>query len=903
MPRPPEDVLECPEENLLLDFMAGALPAPGADRLHAHMDRCASCQRLVGELARAENLEHPEEDAGDHLPLMPGARLDRYFILGQLGVGGMGAVYAAFDPALERKVALKLLHPSTTPGDSPEARHRWLLGEAQALARLSHPHVVTVHEARVFGERLFLAMELAEGGTLETWLRERRRSWREVLRVFLAAGEGLGAAHAAGLVHRDFKPANVLVRRDGRVQVTDFGLARRLQPPPEGSSVRPPAPISWKTARAGTPAYMAPEQQEGGAVDARADQYSFCVALYEALHGERPATGQRGERPPLPRDRRVPGHLRRALQRGLSPAPEQRFASMGELLAALGRDPRVTWRLPLLTTAALGLLVAGGVLGGAWELPSPCRGGARRWETAWGEARQRAVREALGMDASGAAWKGMREALDGYVRAWVTHYTQACEATHVHGEQSAALLDARMHCLERRARDFEALTALLSQKDVRADAAVEAAWGLQTLEACAAPNAQAALHGLPTQGPVRARVEAIAQRLSETQALAAMGRHAPALERALQAREEADRLGHAPTRAEVHLEVGAQYLSLHQTEPAERHLLEAAWAAEAGRYDRVAARARIFLMFLYGDKLMRPAVDAPFTREAQAAVERLGGDTEVEASFEKTLGGILMEQRRCAQALPHLERAGLLTEHHAPPGSPHRFSMLLALGRGQQCQGDLNAARATFRQALELRERPLGPRHPLLIYPLLYEGRVAVDQRALPDARDLFQRALDLQHADGPNANPEVLGLTHTMMGETLLLLGDLERARENALESLAAYARQGGTHVSRLAVSWRLLGELEARRGRVSEGVALLERALPALEPHDSILAADTRLKLAVWLARSRKDVPRARALALAGHRVFADYPSLPPADLEDAERVLAELGLSSASRAAPAP
>jgi eukaryotic-like serine/threonine-protein kinase len=880
VPTPLEDTLECPEENLLLDFMAGGLCALEAERLHTHLDRCGACQRLVGELARAESLESSGECPEGGPPLMPGARLDRYFILGQVGVGGMGTVYAAFDPALDRKVALKLLHPTSSATDSPEARRRWLLDEAQALARLSHPHVVTVYEARVVGERLFLALELAEGGTLEQWLRERRRAWREVLGVFLAAGEGLHAAHAAGLVHRDFKPANVLLRRDGRVQVTDFGLARPLGSPSARTAVG-----------GGTPAYMAPEQRAGGPVDARADQYSFCVALYEALHGQRPPEPRRGERPSLARERRVPGHLRRALERGLAPAVDQRFASMRELLAALKREPLAAWRAPLLSTAALVLLGVGGVLGSAREQPSPCRAGARRWEGVWDTERRRAVREALGMD--DATWRGVQESLDGYARAWVAHSTEACEATRVHGEQSEALLDARMHCLERRARDFQSLTELLARGGARADSAVEAVWRLPALESCAAPHAQAALQGLPVEGPARERAESIARRLSETRALRATGQHLPALEQALLARAELERLDHAPTRAEVLLELGRLYLRLGQVERAEQTLLEAAWTAEAARYDRLVAEARISLVFVYGDMRLRPVAGAAFTREAQAAVARLGGDTELEATLEQRLGSILMEQKRCAEALPHIERARGLTERMSPPGSPPRIGMMMALGRGHQCKGELDAARALFQQALHLRERLLGPDNPLVAELLLFEGRVALEQHAGSDALTLFQRALDILRR-GREPNLEMKGIAHGMLAEVLRELGRLEQAREHALEALALYERQGNTHPTRAAASWHLLGEVEARLGRVPRGLTLLERALRAAEPHDVLMAAGIRLDLARWLSRSRGDLARARRLAQEGHRVYVNHPEAPPGALHAAEQLLGELGLA---------
>ena len=220
--------------------------------------------------------------------LVRGTAVGRYLLLDLLGEGGMGTVYAAYDPELGRKVAIKLLKMS---GEAPEAARARLLHEAQAMARLTHAHVLAVYDAGRFGDELFMAMELVEGETLTAWLRQRRRRRAEILRVFLAAGEGLAAAHAAGLVHRDFKPDNVLVGTDGRVRVTDFGLTHLKTTPPTSSPVSNPRIDLFASAVGsitGTPAYMAPEQLQGQATDARTDQFSLCVALWQALTGRLP---------------------------------------------------------------------------------------------------------------------------------------------------------------------------------------------------------------------------------------------------------------------------------------------------------------------------------------------------------------------------------------------------------------------------------------------------------------------------------------------------------------------------------------------------------------------------------------------------------------------------------------
>jgi len=270
--------------------------------------------------------------AAQPLLVRPGDCLGRYTVRDRIGRGGIGEVYAAHDPELDRIVALKMLRPGLA-GESPEARARFQR-EAQAMARLSHPNVVAVYDVGAVGERVYVAMELVEGPTLEAWLLERPRGWREVVEVFLQAGRGLEAAHAAGLVHRDFKPSNVIV--GDRVRVADFGLARVAA---DAEPTGPMAPtalegvVTETGAALGTPAYMAPEQRAGGPPSAQSDQYSFAVALYEALYGSRPAAGE----PPRKGFHRLPPRVRRILHRALSSHPAERYPSMSDLLRDLSR--------------------------------------------------------------------------------------------------------------------------------------------------------------------------------------------------------------------------------------------------------------------------------------------------------------------------------------------------------------------------------------------------------------------------------------------------------------------------------------------------------------------------------------------------------------------------------------
>jgi serine/threonine-protein kinase len=269
-------------------------------------------------------------------------RVGRFEVRARLGRGGFGVVYAAFDPELDREVALKLLRPDRSTGDDRERMMR----EARAMARLAHPNVVPIYEVGFDDGRVFLAMERVPGRTAREWLDEVKPSWREIVRVFVQAGRGLAAAHTAKLVHRDFKPENVLVGEDHRARVTDFGIA---------------APSDETAAGAGTPAYMAPEQRAGQPITPGADQFAFAIALHEALYGRRPAASDR--EPPAKSP--VPRRIFCALERARAEAPGDRWPSLDALLDVLESPPQrrvlriVIWSIVgvVLATALVGAIL------------------------------------------------------------------------------------------------------------------------------------------------------------------------------------------------------------------------------------------------------------------------------------------------------------------------------------------------------------------------------------------------------------------------------------------------------------------------------------------------------------------------------------------------------------------
>jgi serine/threonine protein kinase len=388
--------VECLDDNIASEFVSGSLPKLAITKVETHLATCRDCRMLVATLAadtsdsQAETREHAKapSSSSSSAPNLGavrvynvGDRVGRYLVLSTLGAGGMGVVVSAYDPQLDRKVALKLLRGNLGV-TTKEARAR-LRREAQAIAQLNHPNVVGVYDVGTTDDNdLYIAMEFVEGDTVSRWLKAWPRTWREKLEIFLQAARGLYAAHSVGLLHRDFKPDNVLVGGDGRVRVTDFGLARSLLGLDAGDD--PARSVSQVTALQteltatgtvlGTPRYMPPEQLVGPDIDARSDQFSFCVALYEALYGNHPLAAQtavgmleRGERAqPAPTTSDVPVWVGKVVARGLERERNKRYPTMAELMAELVPAP-VRSRARLAAVVAGAVVVVGGSTAAALE--------------------------------------------------------------------------------------------------------------------------------------------------------------------------------------------------------------------------------------------------------------------------------------------------------------------------------------------------------------------------------------------------------------------------------------------------------------------------------------------------------------------------------------------------------
>ncbi|MFZ6180315.1 protein kinase domain-containing protein [Nannocystis pusilla] len=740
---------------------------------------------------------------GDAQP--PERTLGRYLIIKQLGAGGMGTVYKAYDPDLDRTVAIKLLHGAAVG----EARAR-MIREAQAMAKLSHPNVVPVFDVGAHREdQVFIAMDLVEGTDLRQWMATRPR-WTEVVDVFAQAGAGLAAAHAVGLVHRDFKPDNVLLSTDAatgklRAQVADFGLARRdeeHESPARGAEAASSSALDTQITRygaiVGTPAYMSPEQHAGVAVDPRTDQFSFCVALFEALYGKRPFTGatieelarkaRSSQREAPPRGSEVPGWLHRICLRGLQPDREARYPRMDALLADLqaGRARRQRRALAL-----GGTLLAAAVAGGtAWAMTGPgmCGGGAERVGEVWHAGRRAAIEAAFaatGLPYAAGAWAGAAPQIDQYAQGWKDMYEETCSATLVRGEQSAELMDLRMACLQHRLKDLDALLALLEQADKQVvKRATEAAVALPGLQACA--DAEALRSGALASRAVTdpARSEAVRERLRAARAKVSAGKSKDALAELEATATEAIALDDPSLTAAARHALARAQREAGNDEGARVTEAAAIWQAVADRDDETLWDGLLNQMFVVGYKLGRKAEAQPWVDHAEALLRRRGQPDRERAQWLHHVGMIAIAAGDSAGAEAFVSEAIGLYEKVFGPDHPRLVGLFNALGASKLRGGKYVEAQQLFERAVALDERAHGSGHPDLALPLNNLALSLERQNRYAEAIAALQRSQAILEAINPK-DPTV-GVIRQNVGGMLQLSGKPAEALTELTAALA---------------------------------------------------------------------------------------------------------------------
>ncbi|MBP6838871.1 MAG: serine/threonine protein kinase [Kofleriaceae bacterium] len=857
-----------------------------------------------------------------------GDSIGRFVVLGLLGSGGMGLVYSAYDPHLDRKVAIKLLRTGALPGKASDARAR-LLREAQAMAKINHPNVITVHEVGTFGDEVYLAMEFADDGTLRGWMTSRH-DLAETLAVFVQAGRGLAAAHDAGLVHRDFKPDNVLLTTAGGVRVTDFGIVgiagevapggdlglddRRSNDSPPGrdgpvsalsasaSGLARSHPLSQPLTRTGsilgTPMYMAPEQFAGEPITARADQFAFCVTLYEALHGTRPFAGDSfeelrvavltGEQAPAPRNATVPAWLRRVLARGLATDPAARFPSMRELLAALDRDPARRHRRVLAAAALAAVAVAatGFVLAATrTSAQERCAAGAGEVDAVWSPTRARALTAAFARSSRPLAADSAARAsavLDGWRQRWRAGYVDACAATHTARTQSATLLDRRLACLGRglgAARGT--VDALLGGGDDAVDRALAAVTGLPMLGPCADADALLATVPAPREPLMRTAVASVRIELDEVRGLGQLGRLRPALARARTALAVAETTGYRPLLAEATLAVGdlEQDLALPTGPATLRRALHLATAT--GDPGVMAASAAAVLGAMANRGLPYPqALEVAELALAQA--ERTPPPPLEQTKLLVSVGLIHDGNGRATVAQEYYQRALAVARAGAHDHEAVFGSLLTQIGNNAKARGAFFEARTALEQALASDERVYGPGHPQLASSLNNLANVARAEGKFEQARAMSDRALAIRLAAYGPDHPEV-GTSYLNLGVLAGEEGDDVAARAAYEKALAIWERAYGPDNPELFRPLNNLCILGTHADELEAAKAACERAVHVLEAgrgKDHVDLAGPLSGLAnIADAQGRPDDAVAlgrRAIALTEAAYGLDHPDL---------------------------
>ena len=722
----------CPGEETIAAYVGGRLPRVERDGVDSHLDTCAACQELVAALAKVQ----PRDATTDASEAALAGTLGRYVLHARLGAGGMGVVYAAYDPELDRRVALKVLRHAGAQ----------LRDEARAIAKLAHPNVIAIHDVGEADGELFIAMEHVDGVTLRDWLRESHPP-AEILDVFVQAGRGLAAAHRAGLVHRDVKPSNIIVGSDGRARVLDFGLARG------GEGDAEPAIV-------GTPGYMAPEQRRGERVDARADQYAFAVALWEALGGKRDADRLDGVADPIVR----------ALRRARQDDPAARYGSLDELLDELAPPaPRAnTWAI---ATVVIVLAIVAGL---AFTLTrrdpaAPCARAGDPVTAVWSDKQRAALRTAFAATklpyAATAADATIGE-LDAWATRWRDRATASCRATLVDRVQPAASHALRTTCLAELLERLRPTVVLATAADVplvaQADSLVRA---LPAPDRCDDVAALSALPPLPPAERDRAEIATLRAEIAEHETALLAGRAEQVRARILALHDRTRTLAYLPLRARSELLVA-------RLQSSSAHYDEAIAGFHAAARDATAARDLTLLAEIWIELSQTLGNDPRYGDEAtlfDGYASSLIAQLPNRALYELDL-----EFARCNRNVTAADAATVATHCQAaidqaakltPPRTAIAIASRVRLGHFLRLQGKPADGIATLRKAVEEATAFHGAQHPDVAIAHYALGLALLSTEDLDGGIAELRTALDIRRAAYPGGSVQV--------AESLSGLGD----------------------------------------------------------------------------------------------------------------------------------
>lgn len=808
---------------------------PSPDRSEP-LDPGSSVPRLVRDLRRAKMREalfgEPPAER----------RIGRYRVLQLLGRGGMGTVLEAMDDDLERPIALKLLHRGVSAKDQQR-----LVREARALARLSHPNVVQVHEVGL-NPRPFVAMELVRGQTLDRWGRDGR-GWRQCVQTYLQAGAGLAAAHAEGLVHRDFKPGNCIIDDQGRVRVMDFGLALmheveranretmaeiELGPRSASSSMHTEAML-------GTVAYMAPEQLARAEVDERSDQFAYCVSLYEALYGERPFSGHtpaalleaidRAEIARAPRGSKVPAAVRRVVLRGLAYEPAKRWPSMNALLAALEARMRPRWRGPLAIAAVLASL--GWVATAPWHdepTGTECEDAQARLEGAWDEATRARVRDGLQgspLPFAADAWAKVEPRLDDYARRWRESWTLACRADRAGGDQPELVSARRAGCLHQRRVALREVTEVLgSAEPATVERAVSLVSRLPSLEHCQDITALLAEIPPPSDPTVQAQVLELSDLLARARTLRIAGRYPASLEVVDRVEGRASDIDYTPLRAEIEQARGWALYGEGRLDEAVEALERAYALAVSVGHDAVATDAAGILSAVVGAALTEPERGLQWGIAARAHARRPSAPRGAEAFALANIAMVHQQRGALTQARDGFEQALAGLQEAFGPDDVQLAFTINGLALTLLSLGEVDEAIELHQRALALRRANLGPRHPHVAMSLNNLAIALHRTGRVVEAIDHFQQALEIKEEHFGSNSPEILS-SLINVGNLRSRTGDYDAGRSILERAVSIAMPLRDTHGTQLGASLQSLGLVYADLDQPARAEATLLQAL----------------------------------------------------------------------------
>ncbi len=888
-------VRTCPADNTWQRYIGGALGS--ATDLEEHLDGCAECRALFANLARgteptmAEGTDptlraEPVPTSivfARSLELQRGTIVDRYVVLGTLGRGGMGVVYKAFDPQLDRAVALKLVTVDPLGDGSADATAR-LLREAKTLAQLSHPNVVAVHDAGTHGDDVFVAMEFVAGKTLRHWLEADARAPREILDVFLAAAAGLAAAHREGIAHRDFKPENVIVGDDGRVRVLDFGLARLASAPKRPSlpplsavsigSMHDSEELTREGAIMGTPAYMAPEQDRGEEADHRSDQFSFCASLYEALFGQRPFAGRTyiemaaqraaGDMRATPVVRGVTPRVRSAVLQGLRVDPRERFASMEAVIAAL--DERPSQRRFAIAAAVMGVAAA---IAGGWAiwvsttapatLDEQCAASGREVERVWNDKRRADVR--AGFASLGASGERFATAIDEYATGWSSRRVAACKLARAGdaGHDRDQLASRRLSCLDASLTKLDASVSVFTHAPNAALLGrVDTILGeLPPLAQCDATDTTAVV----TEAK-RDEWKPLIEQLVRGQ-LALSGNDLDEAARVATSIIEAARATNdrEPLAAALLLLGQAR---AKQGSPEARELLdEAIRVATAVREEGIVVEAWLAIIErAFTDRRHLDGIEHALFG-AEVAAERLSADSPLHDRLAYASGTVRVMRGDMDGALPRLE-ATIAAYRRDEAKNTHQIAAVeTSLGVAQLFRGEYDAAEQHFARSVAVWADLPFP-HTNLAITRGWLGEVATWRADYGAAETHFSSAIEVAEQLGRGA--------HSQLGKLSYQLGYVYARTGRCAAAAPLFARAKELAGDRPAsVAQALYGQALCTKKKAAS-IALLERAAKLTADAPTTLLQLAQIEIA--LARALGHGPRARALVTRARTAFARYP-----------------------------